>query len=46
MPPIDDWWRQAVVDTAGDDEAARSALEDAADLRLIEVAREVSSPVS
>ncbi len=36
---LDDWWRQAVVDTAGDNEAARSALEDAADLHLIEVAR-------
>ncbi|MEV4923541.1 hypothetical protein [Streptomyces roseoverticillatus] len=39
---LDDWWRQAVVDTAGDDEAARAALEDAADLHLIEVAREES----
>ncbi|MEU3752201.1 hypothetical protein AB0H17_05440 [Streptomyces olivoreticuli] len=35
---IDDWWRQAVIDTAGDDTAGRAALEDAADLHLIELA--------
>ncbi|MFQ6198553.1 hypothetical protein [Streptomyces sp. NPDC000405] len=36
---IDDWWRQAVIDTAGDDTVKRAALEDAADLRLIELAK-------
>lgn len=36
---LNDWWRQAVVETAGDDPAARAALEDAADLHLIELAR-------
>ncbi|KNB51942.1 hypothetical protein [Streptomyces caatingaensis] len=36
---LNDWWRQAVVDTAGDDPEARAALEDAADLHLIELAR-------
>ncbi|RLU96816.1 hypothetical protein CTZ27_17625 [Streptomyces griseocarneus] len=35
---IDDWWRQAVIDTAGDDTAQRAALEDAADLHLIALA--------
>ncbi|WP_372409559.1 hypothetical protein [Streptomyces luteireticuli] len=36
---LNDWWRQAVVDTAGNDPEARAALEDAADLHLIELAR-------
>ncbi|MEU5420305.1 hypothetical protein ACFY1P_00840 [Streptomyces sp. NPDC001407] len=36
---IDDWWRQAVIDTAGSDTAKRAALEDAADLHLIALAR-------
>ncbi|MFC5720708.1 hypothetical protein ACFP1Z_11090 [Streptomyces gamaensis] len=39
---LDDWWRQAVIDTAGNDTTKRAALEDAADLQLIAWASEES----
>ncbi|MEU1312387.1 hypothetical protein ABZ419_26335 [Streptomyces cinnamoneus] len=43
---IDDWWRQAVIDTAGEDTDKRAALEDAADLHLIELAKADSNGIT
>ncbi|MBO0656751.1 hypothetical protein J1792_29605 [Streptomyces triculaminicus] len=43
---IDDWWRQAVIDTAGEDTVRRATLEDAADLHLIELAKADSDGIT